>query len=192
MHFEPNQEQQRGVFYYLLKKYQSKNSTFISVYNDPREGFCSTYTAIDDEGFTNRFLSVNNGSLDVFIKLNHYKLKITHIAIKFLKSYCYSVDWTIKDSTRGRSNLIAQTKITQCNNEVTCPSDTIVILKTSSEPIIDSLTFYTTTRSDGAHTLEFKSLEIYGDLYHIPYLYSCQKSGWFPKYFLFSFIAFAS
>ena len=188
-YFQPNLVKQNGIFNYIISTYSSNFSWFITLSAHPRNGFCELYTAIFEDKYT-RFLTPNGEDPDIFIHLNEYKVKITHFAIHYTESYCYTKAWNIYDNTNGKHDLIGSINIgeMECGTDVTCNSNFIKIVPTIKQPLIDTLHFDTGLRSDGYNIAEFKSIEIYGYLFHNYAIRTCEQQLYYIKHYIFVFI----
>ena len=175
-YFQPNYEKQDGIFNYLISQYPDNYSWFINLLAHPRSDTCELYTAIREDGYT-RFLS-ERGKGDLYIHLNQFQVKITHFAIKYARSYCFTKKWDVYDYTLNKYKHIASTEITDdvCGQDIKCNSDSIKIVPIRKHQVINTLYFKAGIRSDGVTESEFKSFEIYGYLYDNYPLNECTSS----------------
>ena len=71
------------------------------------------------------------------------------------------------------NELLGTLSLTEaCVTSPSCSSDAIAVNKTLSNPVVSSLKFQLSEKSDGSPYAEFKSLELYGEL-----LTTCDKTG---------------
>ena len=161
---EVNYTAQRGVFYFLLKKYQENNSTYVNVYSNPINTYGYVYTPIDDitpleKG---RFVAPRQ---DIYVHLSFYRVRLSHITVLNLKPYSYTKYWEVYDYSDGKTNCIANITVNNCDNK-TYKEDVISFQAIDSNPLINTLVFRPGERSDNTTNIEVKSFEIYGDLYY--------------------------
>ena len=189
MQFLPNYNEQKGIFNYIIQKYKSNNSSYISIFGAVDTSESSLYNFVDDS-LQGRFKSVLDTN-EISIQLHHFKVKITHYAVRLTSNYYFSREWQIYDITRGKEDLLAQNKVTKCQSTQTnfyCNQNVIELFETSLNPYINALRFRQVgTRSDGLQKVELKSLEIYGYLSYIDHSH-CRDHVYYHSLFCVIFL----
>ena len=161
MKITPKYHEQKGLFYRIKQLKGSQLYNFVKVVGHPNDCNYSTNSIIDDI-YEIRYLSALNES-DIEISFPSFPLKITHVAIKALKGYFYTKSFNVYNSFNNE--LIGSISLTEaCVTSPGCNSTVIVVNKTISNPIVSSLKFELSERSDKHSNAEFKSIELYGEL----------------------------